>query len=832
MSKLKIFAIIFFCLFAAVSNSYAANTAECKPEELEKIKKNANTKAFSVLKNFKNIVNNYHSAATQYASTCNQRLNENTPVMLSAAAQQSLIKLLDNNSSAGVSADDIVRGDNYKYTGVIWNQEHPKSAQCQKLKNRAASLLNNYTAVHNQAENILGFIRSDENVPISCMCDNNGRNAECASYAASEDLKEAKDQVKGCEPFSTYLSELTGCPLCPIFSTVLTADATLASVGWESLAGNLQKIILTFFLAYLAFVTLKNISSPSGAGTGGYLRSVIGLGLKVAITYYLLSNAANIYGYFISPVIMGGLDMGLALLSIGSPGVQTCIQDKAAMFSAVGGGELDAKLLGTIYKTVDCFSQSAATMPAIGRALMCYGWESGNILPDFSMWFTGLVIYLFGLGIWMVIGFYLIDCTVQLGILCGIVPILIACWPFKVTTKYASKGVTMLMNTFFNFAFAGMMLVIGMKIIGYSAGGKSGDLSTFRKALNENNLKKLEELASLDGVETLILIACCIFAFKLIGIINGTAEKFAKSSGSNIGAKIGGAAASAATMVAKGGAHMAGSVASATGSYIANETAVGKAVSKGVGKVGGAVKGAALGAAARGGKLVGLKRFQPKAQQGMPAISNTAPHGTKGGNTPNGNTPNGGDTPNGNTPNSSGTSNGGDTSNSNTPNGDNKNSPYMFPPQEHNTGNADMDAKLNQMDQNGKNGYNTGDKEFDKKMNDQVRQGLKNDEDFIKQQGYNMSVTEYRDAQKVLDSFYNTDKAKELDKQIKEAAKNDVIENGARWYCKEHREAIKNQIDAQHDYVKNNFNERTYQNCKTLQKNSNFIADDSKWKQG
>ena len=631
MSKLKIFAIIFFCLFAAVPNSYAANTTECKPQELEKIKKNANTKAFSVLKNFKSIVNSYNAAATQYANSCNQKLDERTPVMLSAADQQSLIKILDNNSSAGVSSDDIIRGDNYKYTGVLWNQEHPKSAQCQKLKNMAAALLNNYTAVHNQAENILGFIRSDENVPISCMCDSNGRNAECASYAASDDLKEAKDQVKGCEPFSTYLSELTGCPLCPIFSTVLTADATLASVGWESLAGNLQKIILTFFLAYLAFVTLKNISSPSGAGTGGYLRSVIGLGLKVAITYYLLSNAANIYGYFISPVIMGGLDMGLALLSIGSPGVQTCIQDKAAMFSAAGGGELDAKLLGTIYKTVDCFSQSAATMPAIGRALMCYGWESGNILPDFSMWFTGLIIYLFGLGIWMVIGFYLIDCTVQLGILCGIVPILIACWPFKVTTKYASKGVTMLMNTFFNFAFAGMMLVIGMKIIGYSAGGKSGDLSTFRKALNENNLKKLEELASLDGVETLILIACCIFAFKLIGIINGTAEKFAKGSGSNIGAKIGGAAASAATMVAKGGAHMAGSVASATGSYIVNETAVGKAVSKGVGKVGGAVKGAALGAAAKGGALVGLKKFQPKAQQGMPAQQNNNAKPQSGG---------------------------------------------------------------------------------------------------------------------------------------------------------------------------------------------------------
>ena len=387
----------------------------------------------------------------------------------------------------------------------------------------------------------------------------------------------------------------------------------------------MQKVVLTFFLAYLALLTLKNISSPSGAGTGNYLRGVIGLGLKVAITYYLLSNASYIYGYFISPVVMSGLDMGLTLLSIGSPGVQTCIQDKASMFSSVSGGELDAKLLGMIYKTVDCFSQSAATMPAIGRALMCYGWESGSIIPDFSMWFTGLIIYIFGLGIWMVIGFYLIDCTVQLGILCGIVPILIACWPFKVTSKYAAKGVTLLMNTFFNFAFAGIMLVIGMQIIGYSAGGKSGDTSTFRKALNENNLTKLKEMASLDGVETLILIACCIFAFKLIGIINGTANKFASSSGSDIGAKIGGAAASAATSIAKGGAHIAGTVASATSDYIANDTAVGRAVSKGINNIGGAVKGTVLDVAAKGGAMVGLKKFQPNSQRNT-QIPNNPPY--------------------------------------------------------------------------------------------------------------------------------------------------------------------------------------------------------------
>lgn len=665
MSKLKLIIFIFFGLFAAMPELYAA-AGDCKPQELEKIKKNIDQTALAIMNNVKSNLGSYNSIAKQYEEKCNVRLKKNTPITFSDQGQQSIM-ILEKNSGGSLDGTYFVRKDTLDYTGVIWNAENPTKPECKTLQKRASDLQIEFNKLRAQAENILGVIAKDKDAKLACVCDDDGQNSECTSY--SDKTHEVKDQIEGCKPFTSYLSDYASCPLCPIFQTVLDADASLASIAWKALASALQPIVLTFFLVYLALQTLKTIFTPSGAGTGAYLKAVIGLGLKVAISYYLLSSSADIYNYVISPIVKGGLDMGMALLSIGNPGAKSCI-DKVSMFSMAPGGEMDASLMGSIYNAADCFSQSASTMPSVGRALMCYGWEKGDIVPDFGMWANGLVIYIFGLGIWMVIGFYLIDCTVQLGILCAFVPVLIACWPFKLTTKYSNKGMSMLMNTFFNFALCGVMLVVGMEIIGYSAGGKKGDLSTLLNALNENDLKTVDEIASLDGIEVLILIACCIFAFKMIGIINGSAKKFAAGADSGIAAKIGGAAASVATAVGKGAAKIGGKAISSAAGYAADKTGITGLANK----AGNAISGAALSAASKSGKAVGLGRFQPGAQRGMPPQTGGGSKGTtpnSGNNNPGGNNNNPGGNngnPGGNNGNSSGNNgNSGNSGNQPTP---------------------------------------------------------------------------------------------------------------------------------------------------------------------
>ncbi len=631
MKKTSLFLSLFSFLILVANITPVFAAVECTSEMQKAIQEKIPSKAHDTLTSLKTALDNYNNAAIQYSQKCNKLPESDTPVKLSDAAQQSAFTILAKENNV---AQAIVNPRNLKYTNVSWSAQTPKNSECTNLKNKASQLQGTIQSLQSTAEIQLGIYRKDKNIPVQCTCDENVKNAECTAYASAD--KESENQISGCKTFPEYLNELSSCPLCSVFSVILTTDAKMAKDGWKAFAKELQKVVLAFFLAYLAFNTLKVIASPAGASTGSYLKTIFGLGFKVAIAYYMLANSEMIYKNFIIPVIKGGLDMGLTLLNIGNPGAKECV-NQASEFGVAAGGELDSSLLSSIYNTVKCFGESAAIMPAVGRGLICVGWENphgllsnvGLSIPNFGMWLTGLVLYVFGVAIWMVIGFYLIDCSVQLGIVCAITPIFIACWPFKITETYAKKGVQVLMNVFFNFALAGVMLVVGMVIVGYAVtgnqsaeGGSSGGLEEMRNALNLNDVSTLEKIASLDGLQILILVACCIFAFKLIAAINNVSDQFAQGSGSSIGNKMGGLAASTAKSITVGGLTAVGKSAKTAIGAAAEQTGL----TAGIKRIKNAAAGAVLGAASKAGAMAGLKKYQPKAQQGMPSQNNA---GTK-----------------------------------------------------------------------------------------------------------------------------------------------------------------------------------------------------------
>ena len=102
---------------------------------------------------------------------------------------------------------------------------------------------------------------------------------------------------------------------------------------------------------------------------------------------------------------------------------------------------------------VENFGKEMVIMPAIGRSLWCHAWSDlqAYILPHFKMAFIGGVFYIFGIGIWLAVGFFMLDCAVQLGLACALMSFFIACWPFKQTNRYAVTGWNIFINVFFNF---------------------------------------------------------------------------------------------------------------------------------------------------------------------------------------------------------------------------------------------------------------------------------------------------------------------------------------------------------------------------------------------
>ena len=557
--------------------TYADETADEDSACADQVEKQLNDNIKSALNTVNGLLNFYNKLAQQYISSCNQIIDMGTPVEFSEKAKAAA-DVANNGSHPLLTAD-------YSYTGIIWSQEDPENMDCNVLKARAQQAKLEY----NHARSRLGYmIDLQENhleAPRKCVCSENAEDAECYVKVDTED--EPKESDSDCPLFSEYLSSLAKCPFCAAIRVILQTDGKIAQIAWRNIAHEISKAVLAIFFALLALETLKSVSNIAGSELGSYLKNILILGSKVAITIFILNDPFFIYKYFVGPVIKGGLDMGLAILSTSS----TNVCDFTKQVITEDTGVLAKETLNKVYNAVECFNHSALIMPAIGRGLICHGWvNDGSILPDLSMWLAGLINYGFGLIIWIALIFYFIDCTIQIGFLGALLPLFIACWPFKTTQRYSFAGVKMLMNVFFDFVMIGVLMAVGLEIVGFATTGGTASSVTLVKLLNSaegDNIQLLKTMTDLDTEAILILVACCVYAMKLISKTNSIAASFSGGAGSNFGSKMGGTVASAAT-----------STAVATGKSLAKGT--GRAATSFASTVANSSAGQALGQAARG----------------------------------------------------------------------------------------------------------------------------------------------------------------------------------------------------------------------------------------
>ena len=95
----------------------------------------------------------------------------------------------------------------------------------------------------------------------------------------------------------------------------------------------------------------------------------------------------------------------------------------------------------------NCFVTSVqrelAVATSIGSSLMCVSRNEAAHwygLWDLTMFSSGLIIWVFSWLTCLAFGFYLIDAVIRLGVVGGLIPFLIAAWPFKLTSGYTKKA--------------------------------------------------------------------------------------------------------------------------------------------------------------------------------------------------------------------------------------------------------------------------------------------------------------------------------------------------------------------------------------------------------
>lgn len=365
--------------------------------------------------------------------------------------------------------------------------------------------------------------------------------------------------TRGCVPLPAKLVESRSCIYCPLFKTIFNAAQSMSTKAYDKLAGPLANVMLIGFAIVIAFMVLKNVSSFTKQDAPKFVTELLVNMFKVLVAYYMLKNANIVYGYIVGPVLKAGFEFGSSLLFAKNDSYLAAC-DVSKTLQNVSNGVMPAYL----YTNLDCFIRAVqaevAVPQSVGSSLMCVARNAGkesigpvrNVLWDFGMMFQGFAIWVMGWIISLAFAFYLIDATIQLGIIGALMPFLIACWPFKATRNYTSKGWGIFMNTFFVYVFMGLVVSINVELLGQGLTGSKGGFDAIMKALNGNNVQELKELLDIGFVGFLVLVACCLFAFKLTGQASDLAGTMAGGGGPKIGANIGGLAYGAATKGVQG----------------------------------------------------------------------------------------------------------------------------------------------------------------------------------------------------------------------------------------------------------------------------------------
>ena len=400
-----------------------------------------------------------------------------------------------------------------------------------------------------------GVLSGELNANCTCEQDETGRLTGNVGECDVLDPDFVENNIEVCPTVEEYRATFSKvCVTCGLFAKILAAAQNIADGTFAALSGPLSQLLCIGFLIFIGYTTLLHVANPEPQKSTKYLTTLMKQGFKVALTLLILATPKFIYTNAAEPLLDGSVDFGVALS-------QTSKQDFVSR-----GGEyssnfksdsyMSSNILTTMVGAMAGFNETAATMPAIGASLWCNAWirlgiSRGFFMPRFTMAIEGVFFIAFGFMIMFALGFYLLDAGIQLGICCGMMPFFIACWPFKMTTRYTKVGWNMFLNTCFQFIMMGVVITVIVELVSMSLSGDKSAAETI-ELLNSGDPDNDMKAMDFGGLQMILAILCCMFALKLAKETGSLANKFAKGSPTNgMGTQMGTLAASAAKYAVK-----------------------------------------------------------------------------------------------------------------------------------------------------------------------------------------------------------------------------------------------------------------------------------------
>lgn len=375
---------------------------------------------------------------------------------------------------------------------------------------------------------------------------------------------------RGCEVLPVKLYEARRCFHCVLFATAYRAAVKITMISFDTFASAFALLIALGLAIWIAVMLLGQVSSLTKQDAPKFLGILLKQGYKFLIAFLLLQYSSQIFTYGLQPILKAGIEFSRVFLD----------DEFTAFFNADKNGEIEefnpgiaqrmasipsntyfpAPLYNNLDTMVMLIQRKLSFMQSVGSSLICVGGNGMRFAGNDIGFGSGFVILLQGLFLAgagflfaLAFAFYLVDAVVQLGIAGALMPFLIACWPFKLTAKYANIGWNMFLNSVFILMVSGLVVSVSFNLVDaalsftateeLSVSAKDntcvdkedcdssqvnmGGLYKIAQAINTQDEASLKRLTDISKVGFLIMIFCGIFGFKFLGRVGELAGKFA-----------------------------------------------------------------------------------------------------------------------------------------------------------------------------------------------------------------------------------------------------------------------------------------------------------------
>lgn len=392
----------------------------------------------------------------------------------------------------------------------------------------------------------------------------------------------------GCQVIPVAWYNNRKCVFCSLMGGIFAAADNISVISQEALAYSFAIVIALGLLIWIAMKTVSFVSSMTKQDAAKYITELIKQSYKFVVIFVILSNYGAAFDVIIRPILKAGLSFGQSFVNVQNikeryveyysesdpADVSVLIKNRNDEdFPKDYAKNIDNKFFDfTTYVAMENFAYNVnlnySFLQTVGSSLFCLGWrytmgKTGEGLEfglGFSSMIYGGMLSAFGFLLCMAFIFYLLDAVVQLGIVGGLLPFLIASWPFKITSKYTSTGFKMFLNSVFTFMMMGFVVKVTILLIDNAIGAGSGEsnkmasgLMMLATAVDNVQTDTIRNMVDVFSVGFCVLMFASIMGFLLLSKVAELTSKFASG-----GMK--GSASSLATMAASTAKGMASKI--------------------------------------------------------------------------------------------------------------------------------------------------------------------------------------------------------------------------------------------------------------------------------